>query len=386
MKVVKLLGIIILAFVLVVGCAPQAAPTLESPPARTGERKAPGAAWQEEWDKLVAAAKKEGKVVVYTGFGPEERTALTPAFKEKYGLEVEFVVGRGTELVTKLSTQRRAGLFLGDVYIGGGTTHQDSLKPEGMLDPIKNVLLLPEVLDPGAWYGGKGPIYVDKDGYILTTILSLEAYVTINTDMVKPVEIKYYRDLLEPKWKGQMVMGDPTRPGRTATFTQAVGWMIPELGKDYLTKLARQEPVIIADDRLQVEWVARGKYPVVLAPRAQNLATFMQAKAPLQALEMGEAGVLSGLGGFVAVFNRQPNPNAAKVFVNWLLTREVQTLLSKAVLAQSARTDTPTDFLPPTGVRKPGAKYYRMETEDAYSQRFEVYELGRQVFGPLMKK
>lgn len=112
----------------------------------------------------------------------------------------------------------------------------------------------------------------------------------------------------------------------------------------------------------------------------------MQAKAPLQALEMGEGGVLSGLGGFMAVFNHQPNPNAARLFINWFLTKEAQTLLSKSVLAQSARDDVPTDFLDAVTVRKPGVKYYRMETEEAFQQRFEVYEFARQVFGPLMKK
>ncbi|MBI4334716.1 MAG: extracellular solute-binding protein [Chloroflexi bacterium] len=377
-------GILIGTFFVLMGCARPA--TIPEPSAPKGTDRVSMQPWQEEWERILAGARKEGKAVVYTGMGPEERAALTPAFKDKFGIDLEFVVGRGTEQVVKLATQRRAGLYLADVYIGGGTTHQDSLKPDGMLEPLNNMLLLPEVLEPRAWYGGQGPIFVDRDKYILGTILSVEAYVNINTDMVKPGEIKYYRDLLGPKWKGQVVMGDPTRPGRTATFTQAIGWMLTELGKDYLGKLARQEPVIIADDRLQVEWVARGKYPVVLAPRAQDLATFMQAKAPLQALEMGEGGVLSGLGGFMAVFNHQPNPNAARLFINWFLTKEAQTLLSKSVLAQSARDDVPTDFLDAVTVRKPGVKYYRMETEEAFQQRFEVYEFARQVFGPLMKK
>lgn len=336
---------------------------------------------KKEWDTVIAEAKKEGTAVIYTGMGPEERQALGPSFKQKYDIDLEFVVGRGTELVAKLSAQRQAGLYLGDVYIGGLGTHVRDLRPKGFLDPIKELLLLPEVLSPKGWYGERVP-YFDKDQYYsISMILSPGEFVVRNTDMVKPGEIKSFPDLLAPKWKGQMVMGDPTRPGQPLTFVQTIGWLMPELGLDYLRQLAKQDLQIIADDRLQVEWVARGKHPLVLAPRAQNLATFMKAGSSLQGIEMAEGAAVSGGGGGLSIFRNRPHPNATKLFVNWLLTKEGQTAFSKGSLAQSARVDVPTDFLDQTTVRKTGIKYISADSEEVQIQQTEVAKIAQEIFG-----
>ncbi len=145
------LGILIL---LVPGCAPQPTPSL--PPAQTPTEPptlaATKAAWQQEWDRTLATAKGEGKLVVYSTGGAEVKGALGQAFKDKFGIDVEWVVGRGVELFEKLSTERRAGLYLGDVYLGGSTQPATLMKPAGMLAPIKPLFLLPEVLDTKAFF------------------------------------------------------------------------------------------------------------------------------------------------------------------------------------------------------------------------------------------
>ena len=61
---------------------------------------------------------------------------------------------------------------------------------------------------------------------------------------------------------------------------------------------------------------------------------------------------------------KAPHPNAAKVFINWILSKEGQIFYSRALGVQSARLDVPTDFQDPLSVRQPGIKYFNASTEE----------------------
>src|SRR3990172_6412967 len=108
-------------------------------------------AWQEKWESTLEAARKEGSVVMITGAANELRGALSKAFKDKFGLNIEYVTGRGTGLINKIFTERRSGLYLSDLYLAGITSNVKQLKPSGVLASIKDLLLLPEVTDPKAY-------------------------------------------------------------------------------------------------------------------------------------------------------------------------------------------------------------------------------------------
>src|SRR5262249_26696326 len=93
-------------------------------------------AWQERWDKVLAAAKKEGTVVVLGPPGDVIRNAMIDGFKKAYpGISIEYSGGRSGEQAVKLGTERDGGIYSADVFLGGPTTANFQLKPMKALDP-----------------------------------------------------------------------------------------------------------------------------------------------------------------------------------------------------------------------------------------------------------
>ncbi len=341
------------------------------------------AAWELQWEKAVAEAKKEGKVVIYSNGGSDVRAALTSAAKDKLGIDLEWVMGGGPELSPKMFAERRAGLYLVDMWLIGGSVPVADLKPQGVLDPIPPILLLPEVTDPKVWFGGK-PTYADKEEkYVLSSTLYPAMPLIINTEQVKPADVKSYKSLLEPKWKEKIAMGDPTKPGAAGRLFGVLAVKI--MGADYLRQLAKQEPIVLGNERQLVEWVAKGKYPVGIGMRRDPVAEFLKAGAPIDWTIPVEGTHLVGGVGLICVVNKLPHPNATTVFINWFLSKEGQTIYSRTNLTQSARVDAPTDHLTPESMRAPGVSYFFSETEEFLMTENENFKLAKEIFGPLMK-
>lgn len=365
-------------------CLPQA---MAAPVAKTDAKakSAVNPAWEADWKKTLEAAKKEGKVYIYTVATSETRAALSKVFTAKYGIQLAFVTGRGDEIGTKLSSERRANIYMADLYIGGSTTPTTSFKPKGFLAPLKPLLVLPEVTDPKVWYGG-GLYFTDKERqYVACPVLTAaNSYFAVNTDLVKPGEIKTYKDLLNPKWKGKIIMNDPTIAGAGSRWFAVVADKYT--GLDYMRALVKQEPVITRDQRLQVESLARGKYPIAIGAQPDILSDFMKAGSHVDTVIPEEGTWLGGGPGLIVYFDKAPNPNAAKVFVNWFLSKEGQTAYSKTATAESARLDVPNDHLDKGDRRVPGVKYFISEDEDFLIKKTEYEKKwAKEVFGPLTK-
>lgn len=266
--------------------------------------------------------------------------------------------------------------------MGGATTQITQLQPAGAMTPMDTALILPEVIDPKVWWKGS-LLWVDNKHMSLAfSAFTLPAYA-INTTVIKPEELKSYRDLLNQKWKGKITLNDPTLAG---IGEQGSSFLLETLGVEFLKELAKQEPVIVRDQRLQVEWLAHGKYPLALFCKSDPIAEFQKAGAPIKELIPVEGQALTGGTGNLSFIDQAPHPNAAKVFINWLLSREGQTLYSQAVLVQSAREDIPTDFLDPVKMRQPGVKYLWINTEEKLLKiGNEDRPIFKEVFGPLIK-
>lgn len=337
--------------------------------------------WQVEWDKIVHAGKKEGKVVVYGGdISGEMRAQLADAFFKKYGIVAEIEVGRGALFTERIARERKTGLYLPDLSIGGlGTSLFNTYKPGGFIEPIEQFFILPEVKDPNYWYNGFR--FNDKD----RTAFAFNAYVTlpiaINTELVREQELKSYSDILNPRWKGKILMNDPTLPG---TANRWIGFVIKTLGVDYLKSLAGQEPTVIRDERLHTEWLARGKFPIATTPLTTPFTEFLKLGSPIKRIEMAEGAHMTSGIAVIVYMNKAPHPEAAKVFLNWLLTREAQILWTRLVGTQSARLDVPTEGLPADVMRKPGVKYLDQNSEDYILQEPEFTRIAREIFGPFI--
>jgi len=129
-------------------------------------------------------------------------------------------------------------------------------------------------------------------------------------------------------------------------------------------KLAAAEPIIIRDQRLQLDWLSHGKVSILIAPKTDVYFEFKRNGAPVQAVTPAEGVWLSAGSCGISLFNRPAHPNAAKLFINWLLSKDGQTAYSKTYGGQSAREDVPTDHLHPLVVRDPAKEYFSKETED----------------------
>ena len=330
-------------------------PTVKSPTA------APVATWEQKWETVLAEAKKEGSVAVYTNWGAPIRTAVTEAFGRKYGINVEVSpFSRGDEILAKFQAEKRAGLRIASV-IGTGTGGLlQTIKPEGVLTPIETLLILPEVRDPKAWNGGKIP-YADKEGMALSMSSQLHVMLAYNTDLIKEGEIASVKDVLKPQYKGKLIMSDPSLSGGgSASITHLANIYWGEAGTvDFLTRLIKDQGVVIErDKRLLVETVARGKYVIGMGPSPDNLKEFMSAGAPIKIAKTQESTLLTAGNGAFGIPTGFANPNATTVFINWLLTKEGQTVFAESARSPSMRVDVPTTGIDPAFISTPGGQYY----------------------------
>lgn len=337
-----------------------------------------------EWDSLIAAAKKEGVVVIYHASIGEARDIATKTFKDKYGIALDFITGRGAELTQRISTERNAGLYFVDAMIMGLGTFFNVINPMKITVPLEPFLVLPEVTDGTKWRTGNVP-FVDKAKTCIAYSLTGLHYMAINTDMVKEGEITSTEDVMDPKWKGKLVVNDPTVSGSGAEWFQFI-MLGPaygkEKGREYMVRLIRQEPAITRDQRLQAEWVARGRYSIGLGVEPSEVDKMARAGAPIKLIAMKEGKPLSSGPMNVMVFDRAPHPNATKLFVNWVLGQEGGTIMSKYSGYPSARLDvSAADFDP---IFIPGPKDI-LPGEEYKLQAGEMLKLAAEMFKDLLK-
>lgn len=385
MRRLSLYSLVVLAL-LMTACVSQVAPSPTAPPAKTATPATVVApSWETDWNKTLAAARQEGRLMIYADISPDSKDQITKAFQDKFGIQIEWLVGRANEVVAKVLSERRVGIFQVDILHGGTATLANLPASDyaGLLTPMGPQLVLPEVTDVSKWSGGH-LWWVDREqNHIAYFTISMPA-VHINTDMIKPGQIKSYNDLLDAKWKGQIVMDDPSVGGPGNSWVTAIGEGI--MNQDYLRKLAKQEPIILRDYRQETEWVARGKNPVGVAGDSATIIQFKRNGAPIDCIVPAEGTFLSHSKGGMSVLDRPPHPNAAKVYANFVLSKEGQTIFTKAEGLQSARVDVSTETVDPSAILQPNAKYFNTITFDYQLKKGQYATWSKEVFGALIPK
>lgn len=377
-KIILFLGIF-LAGALLFTCAPKAVPVEKPKPIPAVAR----VAWEEEWERTMTKAGKEGKVVLYTGIGSELRVAFTKAFKEATGITAEFIYGGNKEIPIRLFQERRVGLYLADVFLGGSSTAFHDLKPGGVFEPIRDTLILPEVTVPKSYFGEHLP-FMDTDEKFLLVFRSSpqKGMVAINTNFVKEDKITSYYDLLRPEWKGKIVLREPWVGVGLTWFGSAL--TVPYLDEEYMKALAKNGVVLMRDKRLQTEWLARGKYLVSIASDTEVQTEFKKLGIPLVDLRLKEQPLMTSAGqSFVGLFKDAPHPYAARVLINWLLGKEAQIIFSLTTNQQSIRVDVPINHVPPELRRDPKVNYLESEREEFVMKAKNVGDLAYKLFGQL---
>ncbi|MGH7853909.1 MAG: ABC transporter substrate-binding protein [Candidatus Binatia bacterium] len=321
-------------------------------------------AWQTTWEKTVAAAKKEGKLNFYVGrYGSEP--LLNEFRKEFPEIKLVTVNGSGNSLGTRIISEMRAGHVVADLFSGGANTNYEILYEGKALDSIKAALILPEVLDESKWREGRHRYTDPEQRHVLIYIANPSSSgFYYNTNLVNPKEFKSYWDLVTPRWKGKYVSQEPTGTGLGASMQ--FFYYHSELGAEYIRKLFGDMQPIFGRDRRQItDWLAQGRYALCVGCR--DTARAKSQGLPVDELdnvEWKEGVQLTSGGGSMSLIKGGPNPNAAKVFINWFLSRRGQIALQKYQdlygedAPNSRRIDIPKDALVPSMRMQPGKKYF----------------------------
>jgi ABC-type Fe3+ transport system substrate-binding protein len=300
-----------------------------------------------EWDKIVEAAKKEGKIVASIPPTPELRKLMEISFSRRYGIATEFVPARGGAIIQRMVGEAKAGQQYFDLHIGGTESMVTGLLPENILDAIDPYLILPEVRDPKYWWGGH--IYIDNaKKYIYNFVAYQTVSLWSDPNQYKPAEFKSFDDLLSPKLQGKIGISDPRTPGSGSSMWSFMHYI---KGDEYLKKLVAQKLFITRDLRLLAESLARGKIALTSGIGYSEFQPFIKANLPVAALPVPKEGLyVSGGYGHLTIFKNPPHPNATKVFVNWLLSRDGQEMFGRGMGVGSRRLEIDTKWLKDYGV------------------------------------
>jgi ABC-type Fe3+ transport system substrate-binding protein len=313
--------------------------------------------WQKKWDETLAAAKKEGKVVIMGSPDPVMRKEIVPAFTARYGIPVEYIAGQSGPLAERVRMERSSGIYSVDIFMSGIGTTFYTLLSEKILDPIKPLMLLPEVTDNSKWKLGK-PSYIDPDGdKIMMLFRSVDSIIFINADYVKPEEMTAATDLLNPKWRGKIAAQDPLGSGSGGDT--AVNFY-RQMGADFVKQLYIDQKVVRSQDRRQLgDWLARGNNPICLTCKVETVVDLLK-----EGFKLKEVFDLKGMKNrvtsspFVLSYaGKAPHPNAARVFANWMAGKEALEIYSRDNLTATLRKDVDESFLNPEIIPKPGVEY-----------------------------
>jgi ABC-type Fe3+ transport system substrate-binding protein len=253
----------------------------------------------------------------------------------------------------------------------GGSGAGFALYKDGAIDPLLPELILPEVKDPAVW-GGWDEAFVDTPRKY---VFSMSAFVLspyYNAAHVSPDKVAQQglRVMLDPAYAGKTAWQDPAVPGSGQSYAT----LMRTLSDDGLRKLlVDQKAMLFAQQQQVIEAMARGTAWLGIGPSVSSLiAPYVQAGAikqsDIQAFgNKPEVSIISIGGNCLYVLNQRPHPNATRVFVNWMLQKDVQLNLAKAIEQDSRRQDILPASAPDAAPIK-GAKYSVPQREEAFGQ------------------
>jgi iron(III) transport system substrate-binding protein len=235
-----------------------------------------------------------------------------------------------------------------------------------MLAPLKPELFLPDALDAGKWRAGK-LWFTDPDGtHVLRLFNTVNPAFHINTRQVRPDEVGSAQALLDGKWRGKISAHDPTVGG--SGIGQATRFYL-RFGEDFVRALyVEQKPAIARDRRQLTDWLVHGAYPISLDAEDDQVERLRREGLPVAAVYRlsDMASTVSAGVGQMALADRAPHPNAARLFVNWMATKEGAETYARARGEAPTRKDIDAhSYLPAELIPQEGVEYFDMHGWDA---------------------
>ena len=263
--------------------------------------------------ELIAAAKKEGKVVWYTSVDLPLAEKVAKAFEAKFpGVAVRVERSGAERVFQRIGQEYASKIYACDVVNSSDAAHGIVWKKQNWLEPF-----VPE--DVAKFYPAE---HKDIDGQFASfrVWLSIIAY---NTDLVKKEDApKSFADLLDPKWKGKMVKA---HPGYSGTIMTATYQMQRDLGWGYFEKLAAQNVMQVQSSADPPKRLALGARAVMADGNEYSIFQLAETDSPVAPIYATEGSPL--IVGPTGMFKAAPNPNAAKLFCNYSFSPECQQLI-----------------------------------------------------------
>ena len=329
-----------------------------------------------EWEQVVAAAKKEGKVAVNT-FTGQGYARIFKLFSQAYPeIRLDHTNLESADFAPRLIQERKAGVYTWDVTTIPTSTALQVMKQAGVWDPIRPAIIAPEVRNDASWRGGFEAGFLDRGklSYAFALVRSLGVFV--NIDQVKDGELKSVKDLLAPKWKGKIVVSDPRVIG--STFWPLTVARL-KLGDSIMKQLLVDQDPVLSRDRNQLsEFMVRGRYPIGIGLNVLAIQDFQThgVGRNVKTLLLPEFDYQSS-GSAVWLLNRAPHPNAARVFVNWLLTKPAQTAWAKELQTNSRFVGVEPGN--PDAVVPAGLSLVQIDSEEMLPEVVKTQDLAKQL-------
>jgi iron(III) transport system substrate-binding protein len=300
------------------------------------------------------------------------------AFTQKFGVRVQTDGGSGSARATRVLAELKAGKHALDIGSFSAASTTRRLGPAGALAEIPPLLIHPDVLDTSKWYSNRH-WYLDTGNTKTVFNYTVRAnnvwvfwYNTQKLTKEDVASLKTPWDFLDPKWKGAMADQSWGDPGRMGGMLEA--YFAPDAGPDWVRKyLTEMNVAFTSDPRLEETWLVRGRNPLKWDEGDINDALrSLHGVMPIAEVMLPrQQGVLDARSSecCMVVFKDAPNPNAAKLFLNWFLTKEGQTYVH-AIKPARRYTSLREDVAPLNTVesarREPGRNYSFRDFDSNY--------------------
>ena len=322
--------------------------------------------WHAEWQKTIDAANAEGSLILYSQPNQDARNFLLREFPKAFPqIKLSLSVVDSSEFVARIRTERSAGKYLWDVALAG-PPGGIILSHDGILDPVLPEIIDPETKNPDLWGGWHGA-FMETAGQYVFAMAKFIAGPWYNALKIPPEKVAAQRLklLLDPSLKGKIAWHDPILPGSGTSYAYLLR---AKLGDDAFKTLILDQKIDFVPQQFQVvDAMARGTASIGIGPPVRSLiGTYTKAgvQADIRSFGNSPDNNLEAIGGSALfLFKDRPHPNATRVFINWLLTRDVQYGMAKATEQASRRQDVPLTTQPDETPVK-GAQYVQPQRED----------------------
>lgn len=336
--------------------------------------------WQDgapaEWNRILTAARSEGQLTL-AAF-PALAEKMSAGFQRDTGIQLNFLGGNTAEQSARMEAEARAKNLSIDILIGGGR-ELGAMKHDGLLEPVAPQLLLPGV-SPQNFREDRYKWMDNESMYLLQGSEYVFGWLLVNTDMIKPTDLKAWKALLDPKYRGKISSYDLRGPG---PGQGSAAWLYRIFDIDFIKAFfVDQQVKFTIDNRGLVEGVVRGITPIAFGTIQNEVERFKSAGFTNIAVVFPDdaPGYLTGGYSVLKQPKGAPHPNAATVFINWYMSRPGQEIYQTVMLETSRRKDVQTG-LPDYLVPRPGVKYYEAFNEDEYFSRDNVVKLINDALG-----